>query len=115
MQGRGEHEEWAAWTRARDPICCSCRLAATRVADHITPTLIGGEATDENGQGLCHDCRTAKRTEERALYPLFRSAVDGVVAVLERLLTADEYRMVWVGLVEERGLDLRTLKPREAK
>lgn len=113
--GEQDHEEWAAWIRARDPICCSCRLAATRVADHVIPKLIGGEASDENGQGLCHDCRNAKRTEERVLFPFFRSAVDGVVAVLERLLTPHESRMVWTGLVEERGIDLQTLKPKETR
>jgi hypothetical protein len=109
--GEQDHEEWAAWIRARDPICCSCRLAATRVADHVIPKLIGGEATDENGQGMCHECHSGKRAQERELYPVFRSAIDRLTSSLGRPVSPQNSAVAWKHLVEERGLDLRTLKP----
>lgn len=49
----------------RDPLCRSCRRAASREVDHIRPTAQGGAAFDPaNLQGLCTPCHSRKTATE---------------------------------------------------
>ena len=72
-QARGYDARHDAWRRAvltEHPWCKDPRrrhpdalLPATH-ADHIVPIAQGGTWLLENGQGLCHDCHSAKTVGE---------------------------------------------------
>ena len=56
---------------ARDPVCRDPfgrhrgQFVPATVADHVTPVRLGGQWTEENGQGLCASCHAEKRRRER--------------------------------------------------
>ena len=49
----------------RDPLCRSCRRAASRECDHVVPVAQGGAEWDtDNMQGLCSPCHSRKTATE---------------------------------------------------
>lgn len=72
-QARGygrAHELMRAQVLREEPLCRACaavnRIAATEVADHITPKAEGGTDDRENYQGLCTPCHRVKTAAESA-------------------------------------------------
>lgn len=69
---------------ARDPICVHClkqdppRVSASTEVDHIVPLSKGGDYSDENLAGLCHDCHAEKSARERGAKPKRRIGPDGI-------------------------------------
>lgn len=65
---RGYDERHRAWREKilkRDPVCKTCRVNPSRVADHIVPIGEGGSRFSmSNGQGQCNTCHNVKRQEE---------------------------------------------------
>ena len=53
---------------ARDPLCAECkrygRVTLATLRDHINPLAEGGADSDDNVQGLCHDCHEKKTLAE---------------------------------------------------
>ena len=65
----------------KQPLCVLClamnpqRVSKSVVVDHIVPLHLGGMDTDDNRQGLCHDCHAEKTSQEaryRASNPDYR-------------------------------------------
>ena len=52
----------------RDPLCVECRrhgrVTIATLRDHIKPLAEGGDDSDDNVQGLCHDCHEEKTLAE---------------------------------------------------
>lgn len=72
-QARGygrAHELMRARVLVEEPVCRICaaagRIAASTIADHITPKAEGGTDDRSNYQGVCAPCHRAKTAEEAA-------------------------------------------------
>lgn len=64
-----QHRKWRALILARDIFCQECMKHGTHrqatEADHVIPIVQGGSRFDENnGQGLCKSCHSAKTSRE---------------------------------------------------
>jgi 5-methylcytosine-specific restriction protein A len=46
------------------PICAICDTYKATELDHIIPLWAGGQESDANRQGLCHECHQAKTDQE---------------------------------------------------
>lgn len=64
-----------------NPLCVEClKLGRTRVAvelDHVVPLHKGGSNDDDNLQGLCRPCHSAKSAQERGFKPRVEIGLDG--------------------------------------
>jgi 5-methylcytosine-specific restriction protein A len=48
----------------RDPVCRLCGSAPASEVDHVLSLRAGGENSEDNLQGLCKPCHSAKTTRE---------------------------------------------------
>jgi 5-methylcytosine-specific restriction protein A len=77
--------EWADKRRLRllreNPLCVEClkvgKAVQARELDHIVPLCDGGPDSEENLQGLCHNCHVAKSLRERGVEPKAVVGADG--------------------------------------
>lgn len=46
------------------PMCALCHVRPATELDHIKALCNGGTDTDDNRQGLCHDCHAAKSVRD---------------------------------------------------
>lgn len=67
LRGRANQERRRRVFR-RNPLCVPCeaagRVTLATVADHIVPLADGGRDSEDNLQGICHDCHVAKTSDE---------------------------------------------------
>lgn len=68
-----KHRRWREQVLTRDPVCTTCNVEASRIADHVIPLTHGRAAgwgeerlwSLSNGAGTCAGCHNRKTARER--------------------------------------------------